>query len=177
MPEVKNETSTVAGHPVAKAAKVKHLPSGKPTHHPTTLGFNVENGGVIQEKGAPARFIVSKNEIVTWVIGNTSGGPITVTLLDFKFKPLTSNEPKGSVDITPQPFIWLGSDTVALAPQQVGFLAGVLSPDYDHHNHLGFHDHLTYTIAVRSLSDPSNPQEQPNFFEDVDYDPDGEIKP
>jgi hypothetical protein len=172
MSEVKIDTSTVTRDPGANAAKHEHLPSGKPTHHPTTLGFNVEGGGKILD--APTRFIVSKNEIVTWVIGNTSNGPITVSIVDFKFKP-DSGQPKGSVDESP--FIWLGSETVALAPHQVGFIAGRLNPAYKHHSHLGFHDHVSYTIAVRSLSDPSNPEEKPNFFEDVDYDPDGEIKP
>ena len=177
MAEVKTDTSTAERQRAATAPKPVHLPSGPPTHHPTTVGFNVEKGGVIRLEGAPTRFVVSKNEIVTWVIGNTTDGPITVSLVDFKFRPLTSNELKGTVDINPQPFIWFGSDTVALAPHKVGFIAGRLDPAYDHQNHLGFHDHLTYTIAVRSLSDPSNPAEKPNFFDDVDYDPDGEIKP
>ncbi|MGE5836043.1 MAG: hypothetical protein ACM4AI_16300 [Acidobacteriota bacterium] len=134
------------------------------------MGFSVDGHGGITV--APRTFRVEKdhNDIITWMIGNQGEGPITVTFTEFMFKP-DKDAAKGSVPIDPEPFIWLASDNARIEAGQVGLIAARLRPDYEFKSQGVFkHDYVSYTIEVRSTANPKK-------FADVDYDPDGEIKP
>lgn len=137
---------------------------------PFTIGFTVEPKGEISE--APRRFLAGKNEIVTWIIGNASGEPITVTLDRFLRRDDDDDEvgnPKDEV----YPFRWIGlvppkqfpypPPTLQLAVGQTGIIAGRVDSKY---KFKGFgKDDLSYTIRVAGS------------FGTVEHDPDGDIKP
>ena len=144
--------------PIKKARQ-----SGSATDHPTVVGFTIVDGGDLPDVGAPTKFVAAPNDIVLWVVGNTSGYTITVTLTDFLRKKHPA-DPKGTIQPETPPFIWLVSDTVVVDDGKVGFIAGRRNPDYQTQSFL-FHDFLSYTIHVQSTA-----------F-DFEYDPDGDIKP
>ena len=128
---------------------------------PLTLGFVVRDNGEITQADAPRKFIAGPDEIVTWVVGNASDDPITVSLLLFLRKK-KHNDNTGDTGDEIRPFIWLGTNAVTLAAKQTGIIAGRRDPDYPMRD---FHDFLSYTIRVDGP------------FGVIDYDPDGEIKP
>jgi len=139
----------------------KHVrkPSGPATNHPTVVGFTVGLNGDIAY--APTMFEARSNDIVMWVVGNTSGEQITVTIKDFLRKKVFAQDDTKGVDAV-KPFLWIGSNTLQLDNNETGIIAGRRDPDYG----VGFlPDHVSYTITVTSAS-----------F-DIDYDPDGDIKP
>jgi hypothetical protein len=146
-------------------AKQVALPSPLVSLHPNTPRINVGPGGVIDPNDAPARFLVGQRErgTVVWVVTNTSGKPITVTLTDFMLKNGMFDK-KGTV---PVPCMqWLtGSAAVQVDDGKTALLGAMIHPDY---KLKGIFDHVSYTIQVRS---------QAGAFDDVDYDPDGDIKP
>ena len=132
-----------------------------PFFQPFTVGFTVEQKGVINE--APRRFHAGKTEIVTWIVGNASEEMITVTLLMFLRRKKPSDEtgdPNDKVD----PFTWIGANAVTLDVGQTGIIAGMVDPKYTN-KQVGIEIDLSYTIRVEGKS----------FTEE--YDPDGDIKP
>jgi hypothetical protein len=148
-------------------AKQVALPSPLVSLQPNTPKINVGPGGVINANEAPARFFISQRfqEIVVWIVTNNSGQPISVTLTDFQRKN-GMGAAKGTTPI--QCMRWLSGATVQVAGGQVGHLSAIIDPGYRMNDVL---DHVSYTIQVRSQA-PA-----PNGFPDVDYDPDGDIKP
>jgi hypothetical protein len=134
------------------------LPSPPATSNPNIVGFTVGPDGAIQN--APAKFQAHRNDFVIWLIGNTSGQKIAVSLSDFLRKD-SDDQPKGTDPVVP--FIWLVSDTVELDDGEAGFIAARRDPTF--HIRGLFHDAVSYTIHVQS----------PTF--DIEYDPDGDIKP
>jgi hypothetical protein len=124
-----------------------------------TIGFSVEAAGSITD--APSKFAAGPNEIVTWVVGNASGEPITVSLTKFLRKK-KHNDQTGDPNDQVAPFRWLGSNTVRLDRGQTGIIAGRMDPNYTRRD---FFDHLSYTIQVDGP------------FGTIEYDPDGDIKP
>lgn len=125
-------------------------PSPRALFPQSIVGFTVQAGGNIPTM--PTRFGVGSNEIVLWVIGNTSGQLVTVRLMNFV---------RNGVAVTP--FVWLVDDNVAIEPDKTGFIAGAKNiGGYSHQNLV---DRVKYTIRVAGA------------FPMVDYDPDGDIKP
>jgi hypothetical protein len=143
------------------------LPSPIVSLQPNTPKINVGPGGVINLNDAPARFFISQQfqEIVVWIVTNNSGQPISVTLTDFQLKNGMSDK-KGAKPI--QCMRWLAGATVQVAAGQVGHVSAIIDPGYKMN---GILDHVSYTIQVRSQAPPAAK------FADVDYDPDGDIKP
>jgi hypothetical protein len=148
-------------------AKSVPLPSPLVSLQPNTPRIDVGPGGTIDPKQAPARFLIGQreSEIVVWVVLNHSGQPITVTLTDFMLKK-SMMDAKGKVPV--KCLRWLASEATQVDPGAVGFIGGFIDPDYKIQG--AMFDHLSYTIQVRSRA-TTNP------FADVDYDPDGDIKP
>ena len=144
--------------------KVK-LKSPQGHDHTTFLGFNVGQNGLIAN--APTKFQVFPGDNIIWAIGNTSGQPITVTLMDF-FRKTSDGDDKGDPNDPVMPFNWLVSNILQLEDKQQGFIVAARDPAYRVRGF--FHDALSYTIRVESRA-PSNP------FDSIDYDPDGDIKP
>ncbi len=62
------------------------------------------------------------------------------------------------------PLIWIGSNSVSLAPNTAGFIAALRDPNF-RLNDVLFHDFFSYTIVIKGTTI------------DVEWDPDGEIKP
>jgi len=120
---------------------------------PVVIGFTVAGNGNLSN--IPTRFSVGSNEMVLWLVGNTSGHPVTVSLTNFLFN--NSN--------AVQPFAWVLSDTLQLNDGHAGFIAGLKNPAYKQQ---GLIDPVKYTIHV---------QADDNGFTPQDYDPDGDIKP
>jgi hypothetical protein len=148
-------------------AKQVALPSPVASLQPNTPKINVGPGGVINLNDAPARFFISQRfqEIVVWIVTNNSGQPISVTLTDFLLKS-GMGAPKGTTPI--RCMRWLAGDTVQVDAGRVGHLSAIIDPGYRMNDLL---DHVSYTIQVRSQAPPAA------AFADVDYDPDGDIKP
>ena len=148
-------------------AKHKKLKSeGSP--HANVIGVAIgKDGGIVNP---PTKFEAHKNDIVLWVFGNTSGQPITVTLMDFNRKKLIDDD-KGDSGDPVMPFTWLVSNIVQIADQQLGFIAAQRDPNFKIRGFLGVGpDAVSYTIRVESRATQSP-------FPAIDYDPDGEIKP
>jgi hypothetical protein len=151
-------------------AKQVPLPSPIVSLQPNTPKINVQKDGFIDPNDAPARFLISQQfqEIVVWIVTNNSGQPITVTLTDFKLKN-SMGAPKGTKLV--KCMSWLAGNTAQVNAGQVGLLGAIIDPGYKMNGAL---DSLSYTIQVRSQV-PQPPAG--NGFPDVDYDPDGDIKP
>jgi hypothetical protein len=147
-------------------AKPLPLPSPLVSLQPNTPRITVGPGGRINPEDAPSRFFIGQREreIVVWVVTNNSGQPITVRLTDFQLKKDMLAK-KGTTPVACMQ--WLASDTVQVETGSVGFLGALVAPGY---KLKGMFDHISYTIQVRSRAS-SKP------FPDVDYDPDGDIKP
>jgi len=139
----------------------KGLRSGAPSFLPAVVGFNVDPGGGIG--AGPTRFIVGKNEFVTWFIGNQSNEPISVTLSQFSRKRQPSDD-KGDPLDPAMPLIWIGSNSVSLQPNTSGFITALRDPNYSLKDPI-FHDFFSYTIGIKGTTI------------DIAWDPDGEIKP
>ena len=145
-------------------AKKKVLKSeGSP--NPNVIGVAIGKDGAIDNP--PTKFEAHKNDFVLWVFGNTSGQPITVTLMDFNRKTKESAD-KGDEPV--MPFTWLVSNIVQIEDKQLGLIGAQRDPNYQIQGLFGIHDTVTYTIRVESRA-TTKP------FDPIDYDPDGEIKP
>jgi len=139
-----------------------NLPSGPPGPMPAIVHVTVGTGGQITS--APETFgvhhVLFKN-IVVWVVKNECGEPLSVTIGKFlrKDKPKDrhgrASDPVEAVD-------WLVSDTLKLEIGGAGLLGGPVPKDY---HAKGLIDYVSYTIRVTG-----------NSF-DIEWDPDGEIKP
>jgi hypothetical protein len=130
-------------------------PSPEADRPQQVIGFTVLAQGHIPTM--PTKFHAATNELVLWVVANTSGSPVTVSLQNF----LLDNKP---VDI--QPLLWLISNTVAVENGKTGLIAGLRNPAYKM-KHL-IRDNVKYTIHVAA---------DDNAFPPADHDPDGDIKP
>jgi hypothetical protein len=146
----------------------KHLPSpgSAPAHHDTSgMRFTVDKKGVIHR--APVKFGARKGDFLLWAVENHSDGPINVKVTDFQRKE-TIFSTKGTTPI--QPIDWFATgDNVSLLPGETKVIGGVLNMD-PVSGFPFFIDGVSYTIEVRSTSKPPD-------FDDIDYDPDGDIKP
>lgn len=118
------------------------------------------NGGIHQK---PKKFYASQRggDLVTWAFTNNSGGPLTVSVIDFLRRPDCSDD-EGTVPVNP--FVWLPADTVQLADRATGYIDGRVDPNYPRQN-ANSDDCLSYSIRV--VAGPLQ----------IDYDPDGDIKP
>jgi hypothetical protein len=144
----------------------QHLPSPPATSNSNIVGFTVQQNGEITD--APAKFHAHRNDFVIWLIGNTSGQKIAVSLSDFLRKQ-SDSDPKGQADDrVDDAFIWLVSSTIELEDGEARFIAARRDPAFQIRGL--FHDAVSYTIEVRSLAGQ-------NPFPTVTYDPDGDIKP
>lgn len=133
--------------------------------HPNVIGVPIGVDGAIANP--PTKFEAHKNDFVLWVFGNTSGQPITVTLMDFCRKK-SDGDDKGDPGDPVMPFTWLVSNIVQIEDKQLGLIAAQRDPNFKPRGML--HDAVSYTIRVESRA-PQNP------FAPIDYDPDGDIKP
>jgi hypothetical protein len=166
MSEVKIERSTV--NEGALLTERKHLPSpGFAPKHQDTRGmrFTVSQGGAIHV--APVKFRARKGDFLLWAAVNHSGGPISVAITDF-LRKTTIFEGKGIVPITPVDFFG-GVNSVNLQDGEAKVIGGAVNTEPEAGAPF-FTDGVSYVIEVRSTADPK-------LFADVDYDPDGEIKP
>jgi hypothetical protein len=147
--------------------KKKHLPSpGSAPGHQDTRGmrFKVSKDGDI--KVAPVRFGARKGDFLLWAVVNDSGGPIRVAIIDFLRKENFFDK-KGTIPYNSGPVdFFAGQNSVDLNKGEKKVIGGTVSTEPES----GFIDGVSYTIRVTSL------KEEPAFAE-IDYDPDGEIKP
>src|SRR5262245_47629510 len=88
-------------------------PSPRALFPQSLVGFTVQEKAMISP--VPTRFGVGSNEMVLWVVGNTSGSVATVTLQDF----LRDSDPTDPVN----PLIWLVSNSVQIADGEIGIIA------------------------------------------------------
>jgi hypothetical protein len=129
------------------------------------MRFTVSPGGDIHV--APVKFGARKGDYLLWAVTNASNGPIKVAITDFQRKDHIFKD-KGETPITPVDF-FAGIFSVDLAHGETKIIGGEVNTD-PVSGFPFFIDGVSYTIEVRSLASPS-------AFPDVDYDPDGEIKP
>jgi len=115
----------------------------------------------------PKKFYASQKnrDIVTWDITNQSGQDIEVSVTNF-LRRVDCSDDEGTVPVNP--FIWLDSNTVELRAGEEAFIDGRVDPNYLRLNN-NDDDCFSYSIVVTSTSGA------PAF--EIDYDPDGDIKP
>lgn len=132
------------------------FPSPQAFFPQSLVGFTVEEDGVIRTM--PTRFGAGSNELVVWVVANSSTQNIKVSVEKFQHK---------GVDLDPAPILWLTKKNFVHVPKESAvFLVGIRNPDYKIQSTFPILiDLVTYTIHV----------EGPGFSKD--YDPDGDIKP
>jgi len=134
-----------------------NFPSPQGGDKTTVVGFTVKPGGQIQVM--PTRFFVRKRQIVLWIVGNESTVQIDVNLEGFTL---------GNQAIVPDPFDWITAlPKVRVDPGQIGFIAGILSDNYNKQAFIG-PDRVNYSIRVHATG---------GTFPDQVHDPDGDIKP
>ena len=131
----------------------------------TIVRVTIGPNGQIHKR--PKKFYASQQhrDIVTWDITNQSGQDIEVAVTNF-LRRVDCSDDEGTVSVNP--FVWLDSNTVALRAGEEGFIDGRVDPNYLRLNDDG-DDCLSYSIVVKSTSEVA-------AFE-IEYDPDGDIKP
>jgi hypothetical protein len=127
------------------------------------MRFSVSENGDIPV--GPVKFAARKGDILLWAVSNESSGPIRVAITDFQRKD-DIFQPKGVHPIAPVDF-FANVNSVDLLPGQTRVIGGKLNTD-PQSGFPFFIDFVSYMIQVRSLA---------GAFPDLDYDPDGEIKP
>jgi hypothetical protein len=167
MSEVKIDTSTV--NEGALVTERKHLPSpGFAPKHQDTRGmrFTVSKDGAIHV--APVKFRARKGDFLLWAVVNNSGGPISVAITSFLRKTDIFQTKGVPPPISPVDFFG-GIDSVNLQQGEAKVIGGAVNTEPEAGPPF-FTDGVSYVIEVRSTANPKH-------FADVDYDPDGEIKP
>ena len=129
------------------------------------MRFTVSQRGDIHV--APVKFGARRGDFLLWAVVNDSGSPIRVAITSFLRKN-SIFDPQGQIPIAPVDF-FAGNNGVDLQPGETGVIGGTVNTDPQSGFPL-FIDGVSYTIEVRSTANPP-------AFPDVDYDPDGEIKP
>ncbi|MGE5836042.1 MAG: hypothetical protein ACM4AI_16295 [Acidobacteriota bacterium] len=166
MPEVKNDKSTVNEGALLTEKKPLPSPGFAPKHQDTRgMRFTVSDGGDIHVP--PVKFRARRGDFLLWAVVNHSGGPISVAITDFRRKA-TIFDNKGVVPIAPVDFFG-GVNGVNLQDGESKVIGGALNAEPEAGPPF-FTDGVSYVIEVRSTAEPKK-------FADVDYDPDGEIKP
>jgi hypothetical protein len=166
MPEVKNDMSTANEGALLTEKKPLPSPGAAPKHQDSSgMRFTVSQGGDIHV--APVKFRARKGDFLLWAVVNHSGGPISVAITDFRRK-LDIFQAKGVTPITPVDFFG-GVNSVNLPDGETQVIGGTVNAEPEA-GFPFFTDGVSYVIEVRSTANPKK-------FADVDYDPDGEIKP
>ena len=129
------------------------------------MRFTVSKGGEIHVP--PVKFRARKGDFLLWAVVNHSGGPITAAITDFRRKK-TIFDNKGVDPITPVKFFG-EVNSVSLEDGETKVIGGALDVEPEA-GFPFFTDGVSYVIEVRSTANPKQ-------FADVDFDPDGEIKP
>jgi hypothetical protein len=127
------------------------------------MRFSVMENGDIPV--GPVKFAARQGDLLLWAVINESSGPIRVAITDFRLKT-DIFQAKGQTPITPIDF-FANTNSVDLLPGQTRVIGGKVNTG-PHSGAPFFIDFVSYMIEVRSLT---------GAFPDIDYDPDGEIKP